>query len=127
MLADYFDYIAGTSTGAIIGTCLLLGIRVAEVAQFYEESGPAMFDEADLIERFKSGEFHDKRLAVRLQELIRDKTGDPMSSLGTEHLCTLLMVVLRNVTTGSPWPVSNNPAAKYNAPHRAESNLNIPL
>jgi len=50
-----------------------------------------------------------------------------MSTLGSEHLRTLLMVVLRNVTTDSPWPVSNNPAAKYNAPDRANCNLNIPL
>ena len=81
VLADYFDYIAGTSTGAIIGTCLALGMRVGEVARFYQESGPAMFDKAGLIERFKNGKFRDKKLAVRLQELIRDKTGDPMSSL----------------------------------------------
>ena len=127
VLADYFDYIAGTSTGAIIGTCLALGMRVGDVARFYEESGPAMFDKAGLIERFKNGKFHDKKLALRLQELIRDKTGDPMSSLGSEHLRTLLMVVLRNATTDSPWPVSNNPAAKYNAPERANCNLRIPL
>ena len=44
VLADYFDYIAGTSTGAIIGTCLALGMRVEEVARFYKESGPAMFE-----------------------------------------------------------------------------------
>ena len=127
VLADYFDYIAGTSTGAIIGTCLALGMRVREVAKFYQESGPAMFDRAGLIERFKSGKFRDAKLAARLQELIRDKTGDPMSSLGSEHLRTLLMVVLRNASTDSPWPVSNNPAAKYNALERTNCNLRIPL
>jgi patatin-like phospholipase/acyl hydrolase len=40
VLADYFDYIAGTSTGAIIGTCLAVGMRVGEVTRFYQESGP---------------------------------------------------------------------------------------
>ena len=127
VLADYFDYIAGTSTGAIIGTCLALGMRVGEVARFYAESGPAMFDKAGLIARFKSGKFHDKKLAARLQEMIRDQTGDPMAALGSEHLRTLLMVVLRNATTDSPWPVSNNPAAKYNTPERPNCNLRIPL
>lgn len=47
VLADYFDYIAGTSTGAVIATCLSLGMRVEEVSDFYEKSGPAMFDNAD--------------------------------------------------------------------------------
>lgn len=127
VLADYFDYIAGTSTGAIIGTCLALGLRVSDLAHFYEESGPAMFDKAGLIERFKSGKFHDKKLAARLQELIREKTGDPMASFGSEHLRTLLMVVLRNATTDSPWPISNNPAARYNALDSQNCNLRIPL
>src|SRR5215831_12780770 len=53
VLADYFDYIAGTSTGAIIAACLSLGMRVEEVARFYKDSGPAMFDKANLIQRFK--------------------------------------------------------------------------
>jgi uncharacterized protein len=39
VLADYFDYIAGTSTGAIIATALSLGMSVDTVRQFYEESG----------------------------------------------------------------------------------------
>jgi hypothetical protein len=127
VLADYFDYIAGTSTGAIIATCLSLGMRVGDVSRFYKESGPAMFDKAGLVERFKKGKFRDEKLAVRLQELIREQTGDPMSTLGSEHLRTLLMVVLRNATTDSPWPVSNNPAAKYNALTRTNCNLRIPL
>jgi len=127
VLADYFDYIAGTSTGAIIGTCLSLGMRVAEVAQFYKDSGPAMFDKVGLIKRFKQGKFSDKKLAAQLQDVIGKKTGDPMATFGTEHLRTLLMLVLRNATTDSPWPVSNNPAAKYNAPNRPDDNLKIPL
>ncbi|HEX8117657.1 MAG TPA: patatin-like phospholipase family protein, partial [Pyrinomonadaceae bacterium] len=43
VLADYFDYVAGTSTGAIIATCLSLGMRVEEIRDFYIESGPDMF------------------------------------------------------------------------------------
>lgn len=31
VLADYFDYIAGTSTGAIIATALSLGMSVAKI------------------------------------------------------------------------------------------------
>jgi len=30
-LADAFHYVAGTSTGAIIGTCVALGMRVDEM------------------------------------------------------------------------------------------------
>ena len=36
------------------------------------------------------------------------------TTLGSDKLRTLLMIVLRNATTDSAWPVSNNPKAKYN-------------
>ncbi|MDV7398885.1 patatin-like phospholipase family protein, partial [Arthrospira platensis SPKY1] len=35
VLADYFDAFAGTSTGAIIATCLALGMPVARIRSFY--------------------------------------------------------------------------------------------
>ena len=34
---------------------------------------------------------------------------------------------MRNATTDSPWPLSNNPAALYNRPDREFRNLDIPL
>src|SRR5829696_1833596 len=37
------------------------------------------------------------------------------------------LVVTRNVTTDSPWPISSNPLAKYNELSRPDSNLRIPL
>jgi hypothetical protein len=47
--------------------------------------------------------------------------------LGSDHLRTLLMVTMANATTDSPWPVSNNPLAKYNAPDHPSTNAFIPL
>jgi hypothetical protein len=35
--------------------------------------------------------------------------------------------VLRNASTDSPWPLSNNPRAKYNDRGRADCNLDFPL
>ena len=49
------------------------------------------------------------------------------TKLGSDQLQTLLMIVLRNATTDSPWPVSNNPYAKYNDPTRPDCNLELPL
>src|SRR6185295_10762116 len=53
VLADYFDYVAGTSTGAIIATFLSLGWRVSDILKFYVDAGPAMFDRASVLKRFK--------------------------------------------------------------------------
>lgn len=127
VLADYFDYVAGTSTGAIIATCLSLGMRVDDIRSFYVESGPAMFDKTNLIRRYYRNKFHDEKLAAKLQDVIAQKAGDPLATLGSAALRTYLMLVLRNATTDSPWPVSNNPKAKYNDPARADCNLNLPL
>ena len=70
VLADYFDYIGGTSTGAIISTFLSLGWRVSDILDFYLKAGPAMFDRASLLKRFKY-KFEDEKLAGLLREQIR--------------------------------------------------------
>lgn len=42
-VADHFDLIAGTSTGGIIAIGLGLGLRPAEILNFYETYGPKIF------------------------------------------------------------------------------------
>ena len=121
VLADYFDYVGGTSTGAIIAACISLGMRIDEIRQFYIDSGPAMFDKARWLRRFHY-KFEDEKLANKLKEVIGEHT-----TLGSDKLRTLLLMILRNATTDSPWPVTNNPTAKYNQPGRTDSNLNLPL
>jgi hypothetical protein len=56
-----------------------------------------------------------------------DGEGKIPALLSTKKLRTLLMLVMRNHSTGSPWPVSNNPAAKFNDPILPECNLKLPL
>ena len=85
VLADYFDYIGGTSTGAIIATCLSLGWRVERIQTFYEGSGQAMFDKASVLKRFKY-KFEDEKLSALLQQEI-----GPDVTLGDERLRTLLL------------------------------------
>jgi len=121
VLADSFDYIGGTSTGAIIAACLSLGMTVDKIRTFYLENAALMFDKASLLNRFRF-KYEDDKLARRLQQELGAGT-----TLGSDQLQTLLLVVMRNATTDSPWPLSNNPGAKYNLPDRAFSNLEIPL
>jgi uncharacterized protein len=124
-LAHEFDYIAGTSTGAIIATCLSRGMSVSEIRTFYEQSGEAMFDKASLLKRFRT-KFADESLARKLKEVL----GEDMT-LGSDELQTLLLIVMRNATTDSPWPLSNNPNAKFNLASRRDTglacNLDLPL
>jgi predicted acylesterase/phospholipase RssA len=154
VLADYFDYIAGTSTGAVIGTLLALGKPVDEIRRIYLDCGRMMFDKNTIMGRLEKlgrdvphgasvlraldiatdyakrvldkeayAKYPDKPLADKLKELI----GGDDTTLGTDKLKTLLLLVLCNVTTDSPWPLSNNPRARYNDPVRRNSNAKFPL
>ena len=49
VLADYFDYIGGTSTGAIIAAGLSMGMRVEDLLDIYTTHGQDMFDKAFLL------------------------------------------------------------------------------
>ena len=126
VLADYFDYIAGTSTGAIIATCLALGMPVAKVRHFYHQHGREMFDKDWLFRRFRH-RYGNENLERMLKNEIRAQTGQEEATLGTDRFRSLLMVVLRNATTDSPWPLSNNPRALFNDPVRPDCNLRLPL
>src|SRR5215510_16436355 len=53
-LWQYFDYIAGTSTGAIIAAALARGLSVDEVTAFYRETGPDMFAKSRFLKRLNS-------------------------------------------------------------------------
>jgi patatin-like phospholipase/acyl hydrolase len=121
VLADYFDFIAGTSTGAIIGTALSLGMAVADIRSFYLETGKEMFEQASVLRRFRY-KYEDTKLSQKLHEMFGADT-----VLGSDRLKTLLMMVMRNATTDSPWPVTNNPFAKFNQRELPGCNLNIPL
>jgi hypothetical protein len=127
VLADYFDFVSGTSTGAIIAACISLGMKVSDIRTFYISSGEEMFDKASLLKRFRH-KYEDEKLAAKMQEVFGANT-----TLGSDTLRTVLMMVMRNASTDSPWPVSNNPFAKYNRrvrdddSPRDDCNLDLPL
>src|SRR4029078_2562920 len=48
-LCNFFDYIGGTSTGAIIAAGLARGMSARELSDFYMKTGPGMFDKSLLL------------------------------------------------------------------------------
>ncbi|WP_374172683.1 patatin-like phospholipase family protein [Flavobacterium tructae] len=121
-LSDYFDYIGGTSTGAIIATGLSLGMSVKELLTFYEERGEAMFDSAFLLKKVKYF-YNDGPLLAELKKTF----GEGNIDLRSGKFKSLLLVVTMNRSTDSPWPISNNPLAKYADVARGDCNLQIPI
>jgi len=130
VLADFFDFVCGTSTGAIIATCIATGMSTEKIRSFYLDSGPLMFDKASILNRIRYA-YNDEPLAAILRKEINKALsyadGAPAAKLGDPNLRTLLMMVMRNHTTDSPWPVCNNPLAHYNGRERIDCNLDLPL
>lgn len=126
VLSDHFHYIGGTSTGAIIAAFLSWGLPVDRIVELYQENAVAMFQKSGWTQRFTSHRFVAEGLSAFLQKFFVEDDGSP-ALLGTEKLKTLFLAVTRNASTGSPWPLSNNPFAKYNNRDAPGCNLQIPL
>jgi len=126
VLADYFDFICGTSTGAIIAACIFAGMSMDTIRQFYLNSGKQMFDKASLFKRLQFS-YNDKSLAKLLRLAFDEQLKEKDATLGSANIKTMLMMGMRNHSTDSPWPDSNNPFAKYNDRTRKDCNLNLPL
>lgn len=135
LLGDYFDFLCGTSTGGIIAACLSSGMSVSQVLDFYVTNGTSMFQRAKWYLQL-----HEKYVSEPLAELLKKalncqlngpdyvySESDPAAELGDPRLKGLLMLMMRNHTTDSPWPVCNNPLAKYNQRDRPDCNLRLPL
>ncbi|MGK7906921.1 MAG: patatin-like phospholipase family protein [Synechococcus sp.] len=120
-LCQFFDYIAGTSTGAIIAAGLSLGKSAQELLEFYIEVGPQMFEERFILQRVNSLYKADP-LRNKLEETFGAET-----TLEPKYLKCLMLAVTRNHTTDSPWPITSNPLAKYNDTSRPDCNLKIPI
>ncbi len=126
VLGDIFDLIAGTSTGAIIAAFLSWGLPVKEIEKLYLGHSPEMFAKGSWAQQWKS-KYKPEAIEQFFRERFTEEDGVTPALLGTKRLKKLLLIVMRNGSTGSPWPVCNNPKAIYNDRAHAECNLDIPL
>ena len=129
-LRDFFDYIGGTSTGAIIAAGLMKGMRVGELIALYRSSGAMMFRPAKIWHKvisLLSHRYDHTQLNELLKTHLGDKTifelqdDDPV--MRKKHL----LVIAHCVETDSCWPISTNPDGKYNNRDHDDCNLHLPL
>ena len=157
VLRDHFDFFAGTSTGAIIAALLCWGMPVGEIRELYTKHGHvssapfhgtairssgfySRFDSqplAEMLQRLFSENGTDAKLgASRLRRM--DMHDEVAAGSETETLAEgegkYLLLVVRNHSTGSSWPLTNNPHAKFNklkaksdAPTPPDTLLRFPL
>lgn len=82
-----------------------------------------MFDKSFLLKKWKS--LYE---SGPLLKMLQDTFGkDTDMDIANGKFKSLLTVVTMNRTTDSPWPISNNPFARYNDKKRPDNNQNIKL
>jgi hypothetical protein len=114
-LCDYFDLIAGTSTGSIIATGLALGISVVKLQEVYRSLSDEVFKKPIWRFGLYASKFPQEPLVKALTEFFGDIT------LGSDRVRTGLMIMTKRLDTGSPWVLHNNPRGKYFNPRGGES------
>ena len=119
VLGDWFDYVGGTSTGAIIAGGVAIGLPVSRIQQLYRENMRSIFTRAGIFDLVRAR--YDE---AGIETVLRREFGEERT-LGSADLRCLLLLGLRNTSTGSPWPVSSNPTGRYN--QGTGSNLELPL
>jgi len=115
-LCERFDLIGGTSTGAILAVGLALGLKAAELRDFYLEFGKKIFTKVFLPVRFWH-KYPSGPLETELQKVFGAD-----STLGGGKLRTNLLIVSTNATLGATWFFTNNPKGKY-----FDTNRQLPL
>lgn len=112
-LSDYFDLVAGTSTGAIIAAGLSIGMTVDEIEQHYKALGDKVF----MRSFWRRGLLTDSYDASAVAEALRNVFGT--GTLARDDFRTGLLVVTKRLDTGSTWSLTNHPDAKYFAPRES--------
>ncbi len=93
-LVDYFDLIAGTSTGGIIALGLGLGLSARDILGFYEQRGPEIFSGGRWkgLRRLTSAKYDPQPLLIALQDVFAERR------LGESK--TRLLIPSLNLETG---------------------------
>jgi len=107
VLGDYFDLIAGTSTGAIIAGGLSLGMTVDAIEGHYKALGDKVF----MRSFWRRGILQESYDANAVAEALRGVYGDGL--LKRDDFRTGLLVVAKRLDTGSTWALTNNPDSRY--------------
>jgi hypothetical protein len=118
VLADYFDLIGGTSTGAIIAAALAVGYEVKKLDTLYRDLAARIFKKPFLRLGAIVPKFGDKALRAALQHAYGADT-----RFASPGLRTGLMVMTKRMDTGSPWPLTNHPDDPYFSPQLGKQRI----
>lgn len=109
-LADYYDMVGGSSTGAIIAALLACkSLSMADIRSVFLDLTRHVYRRQSLsfLQSGPRTNFDGKNLQRFLDSVFGDIT------LGDDQLCTGLAVIARRVDTDSTWVMHNNPDGEF--------------
>ena len=112
-LCQRFDMIGGTSTGAILAAGLSLGMKAAQLRDFYLDFGKEIFTKV-----FWPVRLWHSYPSEPLERRLKEKFGEG-TTLGDPKLKTKVLIVAKNATLGTTWFFDNNPDGKYFSTNRS--------
>ncbi len=116
VLADYFDLIGGTSTGAIIAAALAIGLPAENVEKIYLDFGGDVFDDRSSDSGFRRlGILRGRYSAEPLRRKLKEYFGE--LTLADPSIRTGLCIVTKRADTNSVWPLLNHPKGRYFVPN----------
>ena len=74
---DHFDFVAGTSTGALIAAAVAVGIPARTIVELYVDRAPMLFSKIPVISTIRRILFGHMYDVEALHRLIRQELGDP--------------------------------------------------
>ncbi|MCR9271121.1 MAG: patatin-like phospholipase family protein [Hyphomonadaceae bacterium] len=111
VLSDFYDLIAGTSTGSIISVSLAMGWEVSRIKALYDELCPILFRPNRRLGFFKP-RFEAQKLQDVLEQHLVDEQGEDLE-LGSPALKTGLLICAKRMDTDSAWLLTNHPNARF--------------
>lgn len=106
VLSDYYDFIGGTSTGAIIASLLSIGKDIDTLIDLYKDLAKEIFKKS-----WKRGVFFPKFDSTGLEKALDAHLGE--ITFESEEIKTGLMIMLKRWDTGSPWVLHNIRGNRY--------------
>ena len=104
-----FDFVAGTSTGAVVAAGIAAGISAERIVALYRDRSPEVFRRVPLVSLLRRVLRGDPYDVDRLNALIRDELGDARDWQLNDAPVDMLITAKR-LTDGMPWYfVRDNP------------------
>jgi predicted acylesterase/phospholipase RssA len=100
---DAFDFVGGTSTGAVLAAGIAAGIPAERLVSLYAERSPHLFRRVPLIgtlRRIVTGAMYDTE---RLHALIREELGPEARDWSLNDAPIDLLITAKRLSDGMPW------------------------